>query len=76
MEEGTLLLLGHVAMSCNSVEATRELFREGLGGELQLGCTEMRLEKAQAVEGSTWPGQMYIWVEDLQRSYEKCRPLL
>ena len=56
LEEGHLLLLGHVKMSSyasaplyglktgrfSTQEATRELFREGLKAKLHLGTTELR----------------------------------
>lgn len=35
---------------------------------------EIRLEKvAGEADTSTWPGQMYIWVENLQSTWQNCR---
>jgi len=80
VDEGSLLMISHVGMSAFSTEATRKVFLEGLGAAdrdpLQIGSTQLRLEKvAGEADSSTWPGQMYVWVEDLQQTWKNCRSL-
>lgn len=82
VEAGSLLMIGHVKMAAFSIEATRELFLKGLGSAdrdpLEIGRTQLRLEKvagSRDADTSTWPGQMYVWVENLQSTWQNCRTL-
>lgn len=80
VEEGSLLMISHLGMAAFSTEATRELFLKGLGAAdrdcLEIGSTQLRLEKvAGEADTSTWPGQMYIWVENLQSTWQNYRTL-
>ena len=51
----------------------------GTRGELRLSGRFRRLPRmtrlssAEGSEGSTWPGQLYVWVENLQETWQKCR---
>ena len=80
LEDGSMLMISHVGMSAYSTDASRKLFLEGLGSAdrdpLQIGRTQLRLEKvAGEADTSTWPGQLYVWVENLKQTWENCRSL-
>eukprot|EP00913_Durusdinium_trenchii_P014934 g14008.t1 len=43
---------------------------------LQIGATGLRLQQIDGpAEASTWPGQMYIWVEQVQETWKRCRSM-
>lgn len=70
-----------------SVIASKRFFEVGLGALRCVGCTdscssvstwigatELKVEVRRNVSGP-WPGQFYIWVEDLQIVWQACKTL-
>ncbi|CAE7490197.1 GIP, partial [Symbiodinium sp. CCMP2456] len=78
-EEGSLLMLGQVKLTTFSSDFTRTFFEEGLGAPscdpVQVGTTQLRFQSADEKPASTWPGQLYIWVENIQDTWKKSREL-
>jgi len=86
---GSLLLLGHVGFAVPDVEAARRFCVECLGGQEQprketqaqkevrigAGASEIRLLPAADAAAAAWPGHLYVWVADIQRTLEGCRAL-
>lgn len=84
----SLLLLGHVRLAVPDAEAARRFYVEGLGARLRpsgggplsvaAGPSALQLP-ASAPEGggpgTTWPGQLYVWVEDIRKTLSDCQDL-
>eukprot|EP00439_Symbiodinium_sp_Y106_P025837 s198_g3.t1 len=69
--------MGQAASSRNPELST--LFEEGLGAPscdpVQVGTTQLRFQSADEKPASTWPGQLYIWVENIQDTWKQSREL-
>eukprot|EP00928_Gymnodinium_smaydae_P044866 TRINITY_DN29949_c0_g1_i1.p1 TRINITY_DN29949_c0_g1~~TRINITY_DN29949_c0_g1_i1.p1 ORF type:complete len:338 (+),score=67.27 TRINITY_DN29949_c0_g1_i1:54-1016(+) len=48
--------------------------RKGASGSLRAGPCRLSFEVGVS-EASSWPGQVYVWVEDLQRTWANCLEL-
>ncbi|CAE7174067.1 GIP [Symbiodinium microadriaticum] len=72
-------MLGQVKLTTFSSDFTRTFFEEGLGAPscdpVQVGTTQLRFQSADEKPASTWPGQLYIWVENIQDTWKKSREL-
>lgn len=85
-EDGSFLALGEVSMGTNSQELSGSFFK-ALGCRdadqsealtVSTGHTHLVLKGAKAgkaSEHSTWPGQFYVWVEDINVCLGNCRAL-
>jgi len=81
----SLLLLGHVALRVPDVEAVRLFYVDVLGGipghqgeefEVTAGLAKIRLVPAASSSiPAAWPGHLYFWVADIQRTLDACRSL-
>jgi len=87
-ERNSLLLVGHVKIEVADVEAARRFFVEGLGANIRspqecrsnelcvfAGASELLLSAAPGREPRAWPGQFYVWVEDIQAVSAACKAL-
>lgn len=85
-EEGSLLCLGEIQLTTCYPDWTRSFFAEGLGAladqdtdskllHVRAGPTKLIFSSASSNSLATWPGQIYIWVEDIQLAWDSCRSL-
>jgi len=85
-EDGSLLGLGEVRLATCCQDWTRAFFAEGLGApadiaadtkllQVRVGPTKLIFSTAPANSSATWPGQLYIWVADIQLAWDACRSL-
>eukprot|EP00440_Ansanella_granifera_P064060 gb/GFBE01069450.1/.p1 GENE.gb/GFBE01069450.1/~~gb/GFBE01069450.1/.p1 ORF type:complete len:350 (+),score=47.72 gb/GFBE01069450.1/:1-1050(+) len=86
-ESDCLLLIGSVRHATFSKDRSHAFFSEGLGAApaqpssavvgFSAGPTSLALTTAteESQDASTWPGQLYVWVDNLQTSWDACRSL-
>jgi len=76
-EANSLLMVGHVRLEVADEKLAKRFFVEGLGarprddcGEacMLAGATEIVLSVTPDRHPTAWPGQFYVWVEDIQAS--------
>lgn len=90
-EPDSLLLIGSIQLGAAKDEELRRFYIDGLGASkieqgsfpghvgITSGSTELLFRCKSADEGKehleAWPGQIYIWVADIQRSWVECKDL-
>lgn len=79
----SLLLVGHIKLRARDLQAAKAFYVDGLGATLiaeesdslrvRAGATEFVVEPTSAEEVHGWPGQLYIWVEDINGAWKECK---
>lgn len=82
----SLLLLGDVVLYTSNAEAARQFYFEALGGgvspaeaklplHIPAGASQIRLLESGDETPRVWPGHVYLWVDDIYATLERCKAL-
>jgi len=84
-EPDSLLLIGHITLRTSDPGLTRSFFVDALGAqpcgkaasgdEVSVGAGATQFRLASTPNARKWPGQFYVWVDDIQQTWEASRAL-